>query len=194
MRVQRNVTGNVFVKNYEFHYNFPAWGNCDVVMTSVAGHLLSHDFGSQYKAWRSCEPSELFEAHINTFVEDDKKAISKNIEVQARYSQILYIWTDCDREGENIGTEIRDVAIKTNHRLRDPGKTVRAKFSNIERAHIINAAHHPIPVDEAQANAVASRIELDLRIGACFTRNLTLSIQGILQSAGGEDRQVSTLR
>ncbi|KAK3723514.1 DNA topoisomerase [Vermiconidia calcicola] len=183
----RNVTGNVYTKNYEFHYNFATWGNCDVVMTSVAGHLLSHDFASQYRSWRSCDPSALFEATIDTFVEDGKKAISKNIEVQARYAQILYIWTDCDREGENIGSEIRDVATKINQRLRDPGKTVRARFSNIERAHIIDAARNPVPLDDAQANAVASRIELDLRIGASFTRNLTLSIQHMLQ---GEEKRV----
>ena len=188
--IQRSVTGNLFVKNYQFSYNFPTWGNCDVTMTSVAGHLLSHDFDSQYKSWRSCEPSALFEARIETFVEDNKKSISENIERQARYNQILYIWTDCDREGENIGTEIRDVAIKSNQRLRDPGKTVRARFSNIERAHIINAARNPITLNEAQANAVASRIELDLRIGASFTRNLTLNIQPILQTFNGEERQV----
>ena len=156
-------------------------------MTSVAGHLLSHDFATQYRSWRSCDPSALFEATIDTFVEDGKKAISKNIEVQARYAQILYIWTDCDREGENIGSEIRDVATKINRRLRDPGKTVRARFSNIERAHIIEAARNPVPLDDAQANAVASRIELDLRIGASFTRNLTLSIQHMLQ---GEEKRV----
>jgi DNA topoisomerase-3 len=159
-------------------------------MTSVAGHLLSHDFESQYRSWRSCDPSALFEAQIDTYVEDGKKAIASNIERQARHTQILYIWTDCDREGENIGTEIRDVALKTNPRLSQPGKTVRAKFSNIERAHIINAARSPVPLDEAQANAVASRIELDLRIGASFTRNLTLSVQPILMSVNPEQKGV----
>ena len=158
-------------------------------MTSVAGHLLSHDFASEYRQWRSCDPSALFEARIETYVEDDKKGISNNIERQARYSQILYIWTDCDREGENIGAEIRDVAVKTNVRLGLPGKTVRARFSNIERAHIVNAARNPIALDQAQANAVASRIELDLRIGASFTRNLTMSIQALM-TVNGEDRKV----
>ena len=160
-------------------------------MTSVAGHLLSHDFENRYRSWRSCDPSTLFEAQIDTYVEDGKKAIASNIERQARYTQILYIWTDCDREGENIGTEIRDVALKTNPRLSQPGKTVRAKFSNIERAHIINAARTPVPLDEAQANAVASRIELDLRIGASFTRNLTLSVQPILQMVNPDQGVVS---
>lgn len=159
-------------------------------MTSVAGHLLSHDFEERYKNWRACDPSALFEARIETFVEDGKKGIAQNIERQARYSQILYIWTDCDREGESIGAEIRDVALKSNERLGQPGKTVRARFSNTERAHIINAARNPAALDQAQANAVASRIELDLRIGASFTRNLTMSIQQMLIAANNEAKGV----
>merc|ERR1711939_208912 len=39
-----------------------------------------------------------------------------------------------------------------------------------------------------QANAVYSRIELDLRIGASFTRKLTLSLQQLLQQSSGGDR------
>lgn len=159
-------------------------------MTSVAGHLISQDFESRYKQWRSCEPSALFQARIETYVEDSKKPIAENIKTQARYSHILYIWTDCDREGENIGSEIRDVAVKANHRLGQNGKCVRARFSNIERNHIVNAARNPVTIDEMQAEAVASRIELDLRIGASFTRNLTLSVQPLLMAANSEDKQV----
>ncbi|KAK1065262.1 DNA topoisomerase [Friedmanniomyces endolithicus] len=185
----RNVRGNPYVKNYEFQYTFQTWGACAVTMTSVLGHLLSHDFDARYKAWKSCDPSQLFEASIDDFVEESKQALADNIQAQARYCQILYIWTDCDREGENIGTEIRSVAVKGNPSLSQPGKTVRARFSNIERAHIINAAGNPIALDEAQSNAVQSRIELDLRIGASFTRNLTLSVQPMLRQHFGNDDQ-----
>nr|POE88077.1 dna topoisomerase 3 [Quercus suber] len=178
--IKRSVRGAQYTKNYEFQYNFPAWGRCDVIMTSVLGHLISQDFDSQYKSWMSCDPISLFEANITTYVDNDKKPIADNIEQQARYAQMLYIWTDCDREGENIGTEIRDVAAKGNQLFRQPGKTVRARFSNIEHNHVVNAACNPIPLDEMQSNAVASRIELDLRIGASFTRQLTLSIQNLL--------------
>jgi len=38
---------------------------------------------------------------------------------------------------------------------------------------------NPANVDELQASAVAARIELDLRIGAAFTRFQTLSLQNI---------------
>lgn len=146
-------------------------------MTSVSGHLMSRDFPDQFKNWNSCDPLSLFEARIDTLVRDDNKPIAKNIESLARHSQYLYIWTDCDREGEHIGTEIRDVACQSNQRLKQPGKAMRARFSNIERAHVINAARNPVPLDEAQADAVASRMEIDLRIGASFTRNLSLTLQ-----------------
>lgn len=116
-------------------------------------------------------------------------AIAKNIETQARYSKALFIWTDCDREGENIGQEVRDVAWKGKPNL----QVKRAKFSNIERAyvqsislclfnididsHIIRAAKQPVDLDMQQSNAVAARIELDLRIGAAFTRLQTVALR-----------------
>lgn len=112
-----------------------------------------------------------------TSIDDDKKAIARNIETQARGARTLFIWTDCDREGEHIGTEIRDVALKSNPRL----EVVRARFSNIERVHVVNAARNPVPLDERQANAVAARIELDLRIGAAFTRMQTLQLRPMVE-------------
>lgn len=187
----RNIAGHQYVKNYEFTYNFPRWGACNVVMTAVSGHLVSQDFEDRYRGWKSCDPSQLFEAKIETYVADDKVPLAKNIERHAQSAQILFIWTDCDREGENIGTEIRDVAWKINASLKQPDKVCRARFSNIERAHIIRAARNPVQLDQAQSNAVAARMELDLRIGASFTRNLTLNLQSMLDARiAEEDRQI----
>lgn len=108
----------------------------------------------------------------------DKKPIAENIERQARHARALFIWTDCDREGEHIGSEIRDVALKVKPRI----EVKRARFSNTERSHVIQAARQPVLLDEKQANAVASRIELDLRIGASFTRMLSINLKPIINA------------
>ncbi|CAI9636492.1 unnamed protein product [Alternaria burnsii] len=124
----------------------------------------------------------MFEAPIVSSIAEDKKAVASNIEAQAKYASILFIWTDCDREGEHIGTEIRDIALRANPNM----QVWRARFSNIERAHVIHASQNPIRLDEAQAQAVSARIELDLRLGAAFTRMQTLALQNMIPQQGDE--------
>ena len=55
--------------------------------------------------------------------------------------------------------------------------------------HVIRAAQNPINLDERQVNAVAARVELDLRIGYAFSRFSTLT----LQTMGGDlgDKTIS---
>ncbi|PWY91055.1 DNA topoisomerase III [Aspergillus heteromorphus CBS 117.55] len=180
------IQGNQYVKNYVFEFNFGApWGYCSVTMTSVIGHLTSLDFERQYKAWLSCPPAALFEAPVLETVDHDKVAIAANIQEQAQGSKALFIWTDCDREGEHIGTEIRKQAKEGNPRI----LVKRARFSNTEKAHVLSAARALIELDDLQANAVAARIELDLRIGAAFTRLQTLQLKPL--SAALKDTVIS---
>ncbi|KAJ5834601.1 DNA topoisomerase type IA [Penicillium robsamsonii] len=145
-------------------------------MTSVVGHLTGLDFDRQYKGWQSCPPGVLFEAPVQETVDKDKLPIADNIRDQAKYSKALFIWTDCDREGEHIGSEVRNQAKAGNARI----EVKRAKFSNTESAHVRRAALEPVNLDEYQASAVAARIELDLRIGAAFTRLQTLQLQTVV--------------
>lgn len=55
--------------------------------------------------------------------------------------------------------------------------------------HVIQAAQAPIDMDERQVNAVSARIELDLRIGAAFTRMQTLELQRL--SGNLKDQTIS---
>ncbi|KAF3897584.1 DNA topoisomerase [Trichophyton interdigitale] len=168
------IEGNQYVKNHEFDFTFgPPWGSCSVVMTSVLGHLTASDFEPRYRNWNSCNPSQLFAANVIIAVDKENLGIARNIKRQARDSRALFIWTDCDREGEHIGSEVRDQAVLGNPSI----EIKRAKFSNTERTHVLEAARRPIELDERQADAVAARIELDLRIGAAFTRLQTLQLQ-----------------
>ncbi|EFW16583.1 DNA topoisomerase 3-beta [Coccidioides posadasii str. Silveira] len=156
------IRGNQYVKNYEFQFSFgPPWGNSSVTMTSVIGHLTALDFESEWRHWQSCPPGQLFDAPVVNDVDKDKIGIAENIRNKARQADALFIWTDCDREGEHIGSEVRTQAVGANPRI----EVKRAKFTR-----------NPIALDERQINAVAARIELDLRIGAAFTRLLTLQL------------------
>lgn len=47
----------------------------------------------------------------------------------------------------------------------------------IKDRHVVHAARNPISLDNRQVEAVAARIELDLRIGFAFTRFLTLNLR-----------------
>ena len=127
---QQSIRGNPYVKNYEFTFNFQPWGNCSVIMTSVLGHLTGLEFEKKYRNWRASPPSQLFDAETETIIDTEKQAIAANLQQQARYAKILFIWTDCDREGEHIGGEVRDQAKKGNSRI----VVKRAKFSSTERA------------------------------------------------------------
>jgi DNA topoisomerase III len=93
----------------------------------VSGHLLTCDFPETHRSWLSCDPFSLFDAPIEIKVKTESKSIEKNLMQEARSANTLMIWTDCDREGENIGAEIMKVCRKAK-----AGITVkRARFSAI---------------------------------------------------------------
>ncbi|KAL7920535.1 DNA topoisomerase [Trichoderma austrokoningii] len=167
-------TRNKYIKNYAFDFDFgQQWGSSSVTMTCVTGHLTNVEFTSEYKNWSHPPPESLFTAPIVKNVHDDKRDIAMNIAEQAKYARLLVIWTDCDREGEHIGQEIVDAAKVGNAAI----QVKRARFSNVERAHVLTAARRLVELDEKQVNAVSARIELDLRIGYAFTRFLTNNLK-----------------
>ena len=53
--------------------------------------------------------------------------IKNNLQTEVRHCSDLIIWTDCDREGENIGNEVIAVCREVNPRVR----THRAIFASI---------------------------------------------------------------
>ncbi len=53
---------------WEFGYTIPGAGPCDMVFTSVAGHLMALDFPDHLKKWGSCAPLELYTAPVRKFV------------------------------------------------------------------------------------------------------------------------------
>ncbi len=64
-------TPEKYIKNYVFDYDFGRpWGQCQVTMTSVLGHLTSAEFPADYKKWEYPPPESLFDAPVNIVVSD----------------------------------------------------------------------------------------------------------------------------
>lgn len=182
-RYDVNNTRDKYVKNYSFDYNFRQWGSCSVTVTSVRGHLYGLDFDNNYHGWGKCDPRILLDITtpcIET-VPTGAQAMIDNIRIQSRQSKYLYIWTDCDREGEHIGNEI----IKAAQRNKNDPTIKRAVFNNTEFNHLKQAANNPRDMDWNSVDAVQARMEMDLRTGAAYTR-LQCSI---LRAIAGLDRK-----
>ncbi|PIA13720.1 DNA topoisomerase 3-alpha [Coemansia reversa NRRL 1564] len=175
---------SVYNKNFDFQYRVSGTF-VSATMTSVMGHVTKIDFPLAMRRWSSCNPATLFTAPIVQDVEEKAKDIAKNIEREARSATHLYIWTDCDREGEGIGYEIAEISKSVNARI----IVKRAHFSSVLPQEIHNAMQNPRDLDMRLVNAVQARTELDLRIGSALTRFQTLRLQS--RFAAVQDRVVS---
>ncbi|KAF9376415.1 DNA topoisomerase [Podila verticillata] len=180
-RFENNPTNDKYTRNYEFIYRLGNGNDVEVCMTAVRGHLTSLDFPKEYRKWYSCAPVELYEVPTVKFTSEELLAVERNLLQQAQRSQQVMIWTDCDREGENIGAEVASVCQKANPRI----QVTRARFSSVTPNEINRAMRNPLMIDYNQANAVDARQEVDLRIGASFTRFQTMSFQDRYEGLDG---------
>lgn len=125
---QQRQSSVKWIKNYDFAYRLANGREASFTMTAVTGHVTETEFADEnLRGWRNCDPYDLFDAEIKAFVKKDGKGIASNLEREGRNKDVLMIWTDCDREGEHIGTEIADIVRKVNRGI----KVERARFSAI---------------------------------------------------------------
>ncbi|KAL9917189.1 topoisomerase 3-alpha isoform 2-T2 [Glossina fuscipes fuscipes] len=161
-----------FNKIYEFETNVRGVKS-KMIMTSVSGHLMQLEFLKAYRNWQNIDPQSLFDAPVHKRCAADYEPIKRTLEREVRSCQGLIIWTDCDREGENIGFEIIDVC-----RAVKPNLTVyRATFSEITSTAIRRALNNLTTPNKHPSDAVDVRTELDLRTGASITRFQTMRLQ-----------------
>ena len=152
-----------------------------MITTSVRGHLASIEFGAEY-GWTRCDPIALFEAPLQTIYKDDMQQLHTMLTRLSKNVQAVILWLDCDREGEAIAKEVEEVCIESNPRLRP--NVYRAKFSTVLDAEIIRALASLGRLNEWFVQAVQARSQLDLRVGAAFTRFQTLRLQKKFQLSG----------
>ncbi len=150
-------------------------------MTSVSGHTMNTDFGPDHKSWSSCDPVELFDAPVFHQVNPEAADIVKSLENEAPKHNTLLLWLDCDLEGENIAFEVIEIVKKINPRI----DVYRARFSALIPRDIFRAMQAPERPNENMNNAVEARKEIDLRIGAAFTRFQTKRLQNKYEGIEG---------
>jgi DNA topoisomerase III len=156
----------------------PYAANCKHKVTSVAGHVFSVDFPSQYQSWDSVDPAELFTAPIQR--KADKGPVVKHLQESGRNADFIVLWMDCDREGENINFEVLECCMNL---MKSAGgsnfdRVYRAYFSAINPSDIKKAYNALGKPDKNQAMSVDARQELDLKVGVAFSRFQTKFFQG----------------
>ncbi|KAM3358536.1 DNA topoisomerase 3-alpha isoform X1 [Capsicum galapagoense] len=159
-------------KIFEFNYtirNQP----CQMLFTSVTGHLMELEFDDRYRKWHSCDPVDLYNAPVRKYVPEDKLDIKRTLEAEARSCQWIILWLDCDREGENIAFEVLDVCRQANNNL----NVWRARFSALIDREIHQSVQTLVQPNQLFSDAVDVRQEIDLRIGASFTRFQTMLLR-----------------
>lgn len=155
---------NKYCSNHKFIFK-----NNNMIFTSVLGHMYEFEFPLEYKNWNNINPKNLFTAKIYKKLKTESIYIKKNIEDLSTNADLVIIWTDCDREGENIGNQIQSLVYNK--------KVKRAQFSAISKHEILKAFDNLCDINQYESDAVEARQEIDLRIGCAFTVLQTLALQ-----------------
>ena len=194
----RSTYNPVFsIDNVPFPFNnFHSHKMC---VTSLLGHIYENDFDASLKNWHSCDPADLLYPDrtqitnaLNPKFKDIESEIKSNI---ARTNhgnnnkcQGVILWLDCDMEGEAIADEVRQICLSVNARL----IIKRARFSSTSIQEIKRALDSVdnCVVNENQVDAVQARSEIDLRLGSCFTRFMTLRLREKFDFSGDESSDI----
>eukprot|EP00111_Clytia_hemisphaerica_P010804 TCONS_00031598-protein len=145
----------------------PAQQKCKLMVTSVVGHI----FGLTFENQSVKDISTLFTAKVRKNIEDTTKKlrIVEHLQELGQEADFLYLWLDCDREGENIGFEV--ISLTQDYIHYD--NVYRARFSALTKTELVNAYENPVRPDKYAAMSVDARQELDLKIGVAFSRLMT---------------------
>ncbi|MGM0771925.1 MAG: DNA topoisomerase I [Halobacteriota archaeon] len=157
---------------YEFQRNGVPWK-----VMGLAGHIMGYDYPEEFSNWRDVDPAMLLDTEPIKKV--TKAKFGNAILKLSKDSDLLVLACDFDREGENIGFEARSIAEKVS------GSTVkRARFSSLSKSEIDKAFTDLVEPDENMAMSAEARQILDLKMGAAFTRFVTLSVRERARTKG----------
>lgn len=150
---------------YDFKKDGKEWR-----IMGLSGHIMGYDFPPELNNWRGCDPSVLLDTPpVKTVT---KPPFASAIALLCSGADEIILACDFDREGENIGFEAKSLAEKVSN---CPMK--RARFSTLSPGEIKQAFSNLVEPDANLAMSAEARQILDLKMGAAFTRFLTLAVQ-----------------
>lgn len=147
---------------------------CRMIITSVLGHMMELKVDDSFSgSWASTNPLGLFSCNVYKVFNKAAENLKKTLQAEVRRCDGLMLWLDCDLEGENIAFEVMSCCSEVKRGL----QVFRAKFSALNDRDIQRALRHPEQPNAHMNDAVDARQEIDLRLGAVFTRWQTLRLQ-----------------
>ena len=170
---ERTNNATPMCKIHEFFTYFPpAKEKCSIICTSVLGHVYGTDFDERDNS--TVNPETLYRARVKKIVEElsEKLYLPEHIIKYADDCDYLYLWLDCDNEGENICFEVINL-LQSAGMFVNEENIYRAHFSALTEKALRYSFANPIKPKKSVSDSVDARQELDLKIGVTFTRLLT---------------------
>lgn len=156
-----------------------------VEFTSILGHIYDFDFPAKYmEDWKTYDSEILFDVPIEHFIIQRNKPIVSTLQKYAAECDIVQLWLDNDREGENIAEEVEMICTEANKNI----QIQRAVFSTLSYDDIMKAFNNPSTINRNEAAAAKIRRIIDLRIGGVFTHFQTLKLRN---AAGNRPEAIS---
>ena len=150
---------------YEFKWKGEEW-----LVMGLSGHIMNYDFPEQYNKWSEVNPGVLLGVDPEKFVTRADYAAA--VKTLAKRADKIILACDYDREGENIGFEAKTLAEEVTN-----VPFARARFSALSPKEVRKAFENLMDPDYNMAMAAEARQILDLKMGAAFTRFVTLSVR-----------------
>ncbi|MEM4509707.1 MAG: type IA DNA topoisomerase [Pyrobaculum sp.] len=164
-----NKINGVYV--YSFKYK-----DEEATALGLSGHIMDFDFSARYNIWRWVQPGELFNVSPLLTIREEAIPYVKTLKKLAKTAREVYLALDADVEGEAIAYETALVVKQVNK----TASIYRVKFNAVTPRDIKKAFQQPTEIDLRLVEKVFTRMQIDLTLGAVFTRFLTLTVAHVL--------------
>ena len=171
-RIKKNARGKILINFNGIFKGIKA----RYTISAVAGHIYTSDFLKEHNKWNAIDHSELYNVPTIKLEATRQAQMPIGIRKLAKGKDIICLWLDCDKEGENICYEVLYNALLVMNK-KNYQQIYRAKFSSLTKPDLQNAFNNlnTIP-NKNESLSVDCRQIIDLKIGVSFTRFLTSAI------------------